>query len=69
MQELVAIKAPHFYAGVVVRDGMIVEAAPIVRYMIGKSYDWLTLYVETKGWQIVAQTPSVAVAARLARNH
>jgi len=30
---LAVIDAPHFYAGIVLRDDRVIEAAPIVRYM------------------------------------
>ena len=34
-EALLAIDAPHFYCGVVVRDDRVIRAAPIVRYTLG----------------------------------
>lgn len=51
--DLIAIDAPHFYAGIVSEDGMTVtEAAPIVRYMTGWNLDKVVEYVEKKGWKL-----------------
>ena len=52
---LAAIDAPHFYAGVVLWNDRVIEAAPIVKYMRdGKwSRDKVRLYVASKGWKIM----------------
>jgi hypothetical protein len=44
------IVAPHFVAGIECRDGRVVWAAPIVRYMIGWSEDHVRAYVAKRGW-------------------
>lgn len=54
---LVIVDAPHFYAGMVIgrREPMgnvvVLEAAPILRWSMGKS--WLTVvgYFDRKGWK------------------
>lgn len=48
-----AVDAPHFYAGIV-SDGTehIVEAAPILRWTIGKSRSELRAYFARKGWKV-----------------
>lgn len=48
---LFAIDAPHFYAGVVVRNGRIVEAADIVKYMRGWNGERFADYCRAKGWR------------------
>lgn len=48
---LVAIDAPHFYAGIVLVDGVVREAAPILRWSIGKHRTFLSAYFARKGWK------------------
>ncbi len=48
---LVAVDAPHFYAGVVLTDGVVTEAAPILRWAMGKKRGWLSDYFRRKGWK------------------
>lgn len=48
---LVRIVAPHFVCGVVLEGDTIVEAAPIVGYMLGRNGDWLRAYARRKGWR------------------
>lgn len=51
--DLIAINAPHFYAGIVSTDGQTVtEAAPIVRYMTGWNLEQVVDYAEKKGWRL-----------------
>lgn len=50
IETLVQITAPHFCAGVVAREGIVREAAPIVRYMTGWDGKRLAGYCRTKGW-------------------
>jgi hypothetical protein len=51
---LAAIDAPHFYAGIVLWDDKVVEAAPIVGYM--KKQRWTRTrvrdYCKQKGWKV-----------------
>lgn len=63
MELLVQITAPHFCAGAIfeLRDGewACIEAAPIIRYMTGRSSTWLKSYAARKrwSWQIVPSAP------------
>lgn len=55
MTEVLAqIKAPHFTAGIVLWDDIVVEAAPIVGFM--KKGKWTRTvvreYCKSKGWKI-----------------
>lgn len=52
MDGLHRIEAPHFVAGVVVRNGIIDVAAPILRWSKGKTIEALTIYCKTKSWRI-----------------
>lgn len=47
---LVAVSAPHFYAGIVLKDGVVIEAAPILKWTVGKRREWLGGYFIRKGW-------------------
>lgn len=48
---LVRIEAPHFCAGLVLRDGVCVEAAPILVWAIRYDGDWLSAYFRKRGWK------------------
>lgn len=54
IETLAAIDAPHFFAGIVLWNDRVVEAADIVKYMRkGKwSRDKVCDYCRTKGWKI-----------------
>jgi len=53
MGEILAqITAPHFCAGIVLRDDHVVETAPIVSYMRRWSRDRVREYCRRKGWRV-----------------
>ena len=52
IETLAAIDAPHFFAGIVLHDDTVVEAADIVKYMKKWDRDRVRAYVKTKGWKI-----------------
>ena len=43
---------PGFTAGIVLFDDKVVETAPIVRYMKGKSRAWVRDYCAKRKWEI-----------------
>jgi hypothetical protein len=49
-ETLIAIDAPHFYAGLVAQDGKVIEAAPIIGYMLGWTGKQVANYCAKKGW-------------------
>jgi hypothetical protein len=49
---LAQIRADHFTAGIVLWDGQVIEAAPIVRYMKGWPRDRVRDYCKQKKWDI-----------------
>ena len=51
-ETLAVIEGPHFYAGIVLREGHVIEAADIVRYMKRWSRDRVREYCRAKGWKI-----------------
>jgi len=55
---LATVDAPHFYAGIVLWDNVVVEAAPIVGYM--KKGKWsrtrVRAYCKEKGWKVSVVT-------------
>jgi hypothetical protein len=50
---LAAVDASHFYAGIVLQDDHVVEAAPILKYMTGWTRDRVRSYCAAKGWHVV----------------
>jgi hypothetical protein len=56
METLVRVVAPHFVAGLIVRDGYCIRAAPILRRMIGWSSDQIREYFRQKGWRATVVT-------------
>jgi hypothetical protein len=49
---LVAIDAPHFYAGIVLHDDVVIEAADIVKYMRRCTRGRVRKYCAGKGWKV-----------------
>lgn len=47
---LVRIVAPHFVAGIEADSGRVVNAAPILRYMLGWDARRVAGYCARKGW-------------------
>ena len=58
---LVRVVAPHFVAGVAIQDGVVVKAAPIMRYAIGWTGVRLRTYIKRKGWTASIVRVPVAV--------
>lgn len=53
MSELLAqIKATHFTAGIVMTDDVVIEAAPIIKYMRGWTRAAVRNYCNKKRWKI-----------------
>ena len=59
--ELWQVKAPHFTAGLVVRDNKIIEAAPILKGFRHMSFPRFLQYCRTRrGWSVERVPPSAA---------
>lgn len=52
MSGLVAVDAPHFYAGMILKNGVVIKAAPILHWAIGKTQAYLTNYFWRKKWKV-----------------
>ena len=50
---LVQVTAPHFCAAFVLEDETVIDAAPILKWSIGKRREWLRDYFRQKGWKAV----------------
>lgn len=50
MSHLIQITAPYFCAGLECSGRSVLEAAPIIRYMIGWDVPKVLSYVDNKGW-------------------
>jgi len=51
-ENLFQITAPYFCAGIVVINGNVIAAAPILNWAIGKSTNDLFCYFQQKRWKI-----------------
>ena len=51
---LAQVNAPHFNAGIVLWDGKVIEAAPIIGYMKKQKWsrDRVREYCASKGWKV-----------------
>jgi len=49
-ETLVRVTAPHFVAGIVIRDGKCVEAAPILRWCLHRKVATLRADFKVRGW-------------------
>lgn len=46
---LLRIEAPHYVAGIVFKNGIATyECAPILKWMIGKEWNWIITYLNYK---------------------
>lgn len=48
---LIAVDAPHFYAGIIIENDYCIKAAPILKWCVGKHKDYLYNYFCKKGWK------------------
>lgn len=48
---LVRVVAPHFVAGIIIQSGQCIQAAPILKWAIGKNRDTLRAYFSKQGWK------------------
>lgn len=48
--KLVRVVAPHFVAGFESDGSRVVLAAPILKYLVGKSEAYARHYIKQKGW-------------------
>jgi hypothetical protein len=46
------ISAPHFVAGIVASGDLILQAAPILSWAVGRDFGSVRDYCQRKGWQI-----------------
>jgi hypothetical protein len=49
---MIRITAPYFCAGAVVYKGEVIDAAPIINWMIGKTIAELRRYCARKGYRL-----------------
>lgn len=49
---MLCITAPHFVAAVVLDEGTVVRAAPIVHYMIDWDMETVVKYCKSKNWKV-----------------
>lgn len=49
---MIRITAPHYCAGAVVYKSVVIDAAPIIRWMTGKTIAELRRYCARKGYRL-----------------
>ena len=49
-ETVVRVCAPHFTAGAILRNGIVVRAAPILKWSLTWPANRLSEYLKTKGW-------------------
>lgn len=54
VEKLYQIQAPHFTAGLVTRDGVVTDTAPILRWALGKKEVGVLSYCRRKRWTMEA---------------
>jgi hypothetical protein len=54
---LVQVRAPHFCAAIVLTNGIVTDAAPILAWTLGKRRADLSTYFQQKGWRAVIVSP------------
>jgi hypothetical protein len=52
-ETLVQVTAPHFCAGLVLWGDHCIDAAPILRWAIGKERSYLSAYFKRKRWRAI----------------
>jgi len=50
-EQIVRVVAPHFVAGLIIKNGYCTEAAPILRWAVGKASDELRQYFKSRQWR------------------
>lgn len=56
-ESVIVINAPHFYAAIITNRTDVIDAAPIVKYMIGWPEKRASAYITSKRWAAVRMTP------------
>lgn len=49
---MIQISSKYFCAGVVFKDGVVVQAAPILNYMLGWDRPSVLRYAYARGWRV-----------------
>lgn len=48
---LIQVSSPHFCAGIILKEGICIEAAPILKWAVKKDWEFLSVYFKKKGWE------------------
>jgi len=61
---MVIIDDRHYYAAIIVRDGMVIDAAPILKWTKGKKIVDVLAYGQRRGWKVEVRYESSERARR-----
>lgn len=50
-EKLIQISSSYFVAGIIFKNNIVIKAAPIVKWMIGKNIDYIKQYCLSKHWK------------------
>lgn len=48
MVRLMQIDSPHYCAGLIIKNGIVIKAAPIIKWMVGKDFNFIISYLNSK---------------------
>lgn len=51
-EDMIRVSAPHFCAAVIVGNGKIQSAAPILAWMLGREFSWFLGYCQSRDWGV-----------------
>ena len=52
----IRVVSPYFVVGLEVKKGVVVSAAPIIGWAVGKEWDYVEAYFKKKGWEYSKDT-------------
>lgn len=51
-ETIIQVTTDHFCAGLVVREGRIVKAAPAFQKFVGRDFEWFKRAAKTAKWKV-----------------
>lgn len=57
IESVIVVTSRSFVCGLVVRDGLVVRACPVLGWAIGHSADEVVKYCQSRGWTVEFPEP------------